>query len=228
MEKKQLIYAVDDEYPIRELYSCTLENAQFVPVCLASADELFKALNEKIPDLILLDVMLEGISGFDILRHLKAEAAYQDIPVIMVSAKGKEMSKVKGLNLGADDYISKPFGVLELTARINAALRKNKRSDVIEALRYRDIVINEETHSCSINHQDVYLTLKEYRLLKILIEDAQKVLNKTIIFAKVWEVDFIGETRTLDIHLTSLRKKLKAADSVVEIKTIRGVGYVIE
>ena len=220
MAEKRLIYAVDDEENIRELYFCALTGAGFDCECFADGTELAEAMKKRIPDLILLDIMLEGADGYDILKNLKAEPCYSAVPVIMVSAKGEEISKVKGLNMGADDYISKPFGVLELVARINAGLR---RVNTKSALIYGDIKIDDNRHTVSVNGQDVSLTLKEYDLLKLLVASAPNVVHRDEIFNKVWGEDYFGETRTLDIHVASLRKALKK--SSVKIITVRGVGY---
>ena len=220
MAEKRLIYAVDDEENIRELYFCALTGAGFDCECFADGTELAEAMKKRIPDLILLDIMLEGADGYEILKNLKAEPCYSAVPVIMVSAKGEEISKVKGLNMGADDYISKPFGVLELVARINAGLR---RVNTKSAFIYGDIKIDDNRHTVSVNGQDVSLTLKEYDLLKLLVASAPDVVHRDEIFNKVWGEDYFGETRTLDIHVASLRKALKK--SSVKIITVRGVGY---
>jgi len=229
MDNNKLIYAVDDEAPIRELYQCALENASFDIECFSDGTELFKALKSKTPDLILLDIMLEGESGFEILQKIKEDDLYKDIPIIMVSAKGEEISKVKGLNMGADDYIAKPFGVMELVARINANLRKTTRVNKLEdTSAFKDICFDEVSHQCLINSVKVTLTLKEYSLLKLLVDNPNQALKKDFIFLKVWGSEFIGESRTLDIHITALRKILKSCSSSGEIKTIRGVGYILQ
>jgi two-component system alkaline phosphatase synthesis response regulator PhoP len=221
---KNLIYAVEDDAAIRELYTYTLEN-DFDFDCFECAELFFDAVPGRKPDLVLLDVMLPGEDGFAVLSRLKANKNTAGIPVIMVSAKGDEIFKVKGLNAGADDYISKPFGVMELVARIKANLRKH----ICETknILFKDISIDSEKHIITVNSQNIQATLKEYNLLSFLCENAEKVQSREIIFFKVWSDDCVGETRTLDAHINELRKKLAAAQSKATIKTIRGVGYII-
>lgn len=225
MSNKQLIYAVDDELSIRELYACALENSGYDAVCFADAKQFFAALKDKLPDLILLDIMLDEMDGYEILRAVRYDKRTADIPVIMVSAKGEEISKVKGLNLGADDYIAKPFGVLELGARINANLRK--RIVVAQPqTAYKDIEIRENSHVATVSENVLTLTLKEYDLLKLLVEFAPKVVTREQIFDVVWGENYGCETRTLDIHIASLRKSI--SPSVASIETVRGVGYILK
>lgn len=224
---KKKIFVVEDDAALRELYTYTLEN-EFDCTCFGCGDSFFGALKEKPkspPDLILLDVMLPGDDGFIILLRLKSDKYTAHIPVIMVSAKGEELSKVKGLNIGADDYISKPFGVLELVARVKANLRKHAKSS--DEIIFRDIVFDLQKHEIIANGNLVQATRKEFQLLRLLCENAEKVHTREAIFSAVWGVDFIGETRTLDIHIKELRKKLADAGSMAEIKTIRGVGYIL-
>lgn len=224
MESK-LIYAVDDEENIRELYSCALSGAGFSVKTFEDGKSLFSALKLTIPALIMLDIMLDGADGYEILAELKEEERTKNIPVIMVSAKGEEISKVKGLNLGADDYIGKPFGVLELIARVNAVLRRTS-VEAQKSLRFKDVEIDEEKHEVRINGAKKELTLKDYNLLKLLVSKAETVVKREEIFSKVWGEDFFGETRTLDIHVASLRKILEGSSA--EISTVRGVGYIIK
>lgn len=227
MAEKQLIYAVDDEDGIRDLYSCVLESAGFEPVCFADGDSLFDALSDKekkMPSLILLDIMLAGTDGFEILSKLRRTSSTKSIPVIMVSAKGEEISKVKGLNLGADDYISKPFGVLEFIARINANLRRTASADSM--LVCEDIELDDGRHEVMANGREVTLTLKEYELLKLLMKRSPDIVPRGEIISTVWGDDYIGETRTLDIHIGTLRKKL--GETKAQISTVRGVGYILK
>ena len=219
---KKKIYAVEDTPALRELYEYTLES-DFDCECFDSGRPFFEALSKSKPDLVLLDIMLPGEDGFEILSRLKSDKKTAHIPVIMVSAKGEEISKVKGLNMGADDYIAKPFGVLELVARVKANLRRH--SPEVENFSYKDIEIIKQKHQITINKNPIQTTLKEYKLLTLLCKHAEKVQKRDYIFSEVWGEDFIGETRTLDIHIKELRKKL--ADSQAEIKTIRGVGYML-
>jgi len=223
---KKLIYAVEDDASIRELYTYTLEN-DFNCACFEFGELFFEAISKRKPDIILLDVMLPGENGFEILSHLKADRNTAGIPVIMISAKDDEISKVKGLNIGAEDYIAKPFGVLELVARIKANLRKHISPVQLENIVFKDILIDNEKHAITVKSQNIQTTLKEFNLLSLLCRNAEKVQFREIIFLEVWGDGFIGETRTLDIHIKELRKKLAAAGSEAKIKTIRGVGYII-
>ena len=222
MENQTLIYAVDDENSIREVYRYALISAGFTPECFSCGEELFIAIEKSLPKLIILDIMLDGEDGYEILSRLKASPKTANIPVIMVSAKTTEIDKVRGLDLGADDYISKPFGVLELIARIKAKLRKT--IPVAKVISYKGITINDDERTVTINGKVKELTLKQYELLKLLVSEPQKVLPRDDILDKVWGENY-GETRTLDIHVGALRKII--ADSGAKIATIRGVGYKI-
>lgn len=222
MENQTLIYAVDDETSIREVYRYALISAGFTPECFSCGEELFIAIEKSLPKLIILDIMLDGEDGYEILSRLKASPKTANVPVIMVSAKTTEIDKVRGLDLGADDYISKPFGVLELIARIKAKLRKT--TPVANVISYKGITINDDERTVTINGKVKELTLKQYELLKLLVSEPQKVLPRDDILDKVWGENY-GETRTLDIHVGTLRKII--ADSGAKIATIRGVGYKI-
>ena len=221
---RRRIFVVEDDAALQELYTYTLEN-EFDCFCFGNGISFFDALGAQNPDLVLLDIMLPGDDGFAILSRLKTENTTAHIPVIMISAKGEEISKVKGLNWGADDYIAKPFGVLELVARIKANLRKN--GNATEGIAYKDIAIDLSKHQISVNGNYIQTTLKEFNLLCLLCKKAEKVQEREDIFLKVWGDSFMGETRTLDIHIRELRKKLGDSASEAEIKTIRGVGYML-
>jgi len=227
MSKKKLIYAIDDELSIRELYKYSLES-NFDIVTFKSGKELFEGLSNSICDLLLLDLMLPNEDGFDVLKELKSVEKYRNIKIIMVSAKGSEINKVKGLNEGADDYISKPFGILELIARINSNLRKSNSFPKLtdDCKNFKDLFCNEKEHLIYIGSSKLNLTLKEYNLLKYLISNHDLALAKDDIFKNVWGESAVLETRTLDVHISSLRKKLKS--SVCEIETIHGVGYILK
>lgn len=221
MGNKRLVYTVDDEQSIREVYAYALKNAGFEIECFQNGEDFLSALSTKKCDLAILDIMLDGLDGYEILKAMKSNAQTSDIPVIMVSAKSTEIDKVRGLDLGADDYLTKPFGVLELVARINAKLRKSQKS----AIAYKDINIDDSTHCVSIAGEEKKLTLKQYELLKLLTQNSQNLLSRNTLLDSVWG-DNYGETRTLDIHIADLRKLL--AESTAQIETVRGVGYVLK
>ena len=225
MEEKKLIYAVDDEQSIREVYNYALTGAGFSVECFSCGTELFEALGRVLPSLIILDIMLEGMDGYAILEKLRSNVKTENIPVIMVSAKTEEIDKVKGLNLGADDYLSKPFGVLELVARINAKLRKANATAVSAIIRYKDIEVDDEKRVITINGEIAKLTLKQYELLKLFVMNAEKVMQRDKLLDAVWGEDY-GETRTLDIHIGDLRKVLSSSQA--ELETVRGVGYILK
>ncbi len=227
MEHELNVFCVDDESAIRDLYSCAFESANIGCMCFEGADGLFSALTASVPDIILLDIMLENTDGFQILEKLKADSSYMDIPVVMVSAKGEEISKVRGLNMGADDYISKPFGIMELIARVKANVRKSKRKQKTEII-CNDIKIDLAIHAVTIGSEACVFTLKEYNLLKMLCENFGVVITRENILKEVWGTDFFGETRTLDMHIKEVRKKLAAHACGCEIETIRGVGYILK
>lgn len=222
MSDRRLIYAVDDELSIREVYRYAIGGAGFDIQCFENGEGLFSAINAQLPDLILLDIMLDGADGYELLSALRRNPLTADIPVIMVSAKGEEIDKVRGLDLGADDYLAKPFGVLELIARINAKLRKKKSDGV---LTYADIVMDGDSRSVTVAGNPVSLTLKEYSLLRLFLSSPGKVLGRDLLLDSVWGVNY-GETRTLDIHIGQLRKELSG--SAASILTVRGVGYMLK
>ena len=221
---KKLIYVVEDDAALRELYTYTLEN-EYDCSCFDCGVSFFEAMKTALPHLVILDIMLPGDDGLKILTDLKQTIETAQIPVIMVSAKDEEITKVKGLNMGADDYITKPFGVLELAARIKATLRKTPQQ--AEMLIYKDITIDFIKHQISVKNTPIQATHKEYKLLCFLCEHNETALEREDIFKEVWGEYFMGETRTLDIHIKELRKKLALSESVTQIKTIRKVGYML-
>ena len=219
----KLVYAVDDEEPIREVYKYAIESAGMNVQCFSCAAELFSETEKRVPDLFILDIMLDGLDGYEILTELKKNPATTDVPVIMVSAKTAETDKVKGLNLGADDYLVKPFGVLELIARINAKFRAAAPKKTL--LKYKDIELDASKREITVKGEKLPLTLKQYELLKTLMEHADAVAERDYLLDTVWGENY-GETRTLDIHVGELRKLLRPSDA--EIITVRGVGYTLK
>lgn len=220
-----LIYIVEDDESIREIESIALKNSNYIVSAFENAKEFYKKLDELVPDLILLDVMLPDESGYDIVRKLRKRPATQDIPIIMVTAKTTEMDMIKGLDGGADDYIKKPFSIMELITRVKALLRRTAKEEP-KLLKLDDLVIDHERHVVTVNNDPVDLTYKEYELLRLLMGSQGIVMTREVIMRSVWDTDFEGETRTVDMHIKTLRHKL--GDYGSRIKTVRNVGYVIE
>lgn len=220
-----LIYIVEDDESIREIESIALKNSNYIVSAFENAKEFYKKLDELVPDLILLDVMLPDESGYDIVRKLRKRPATQDIPIIMVTAKTTEMDMIKGLDGGADDYIKKPFSIMELITRVKALLRRTAKEEP-KLLKLDDLVIDHERHVVTVNNEPVDLTYKEYELLRLLMRSQGIVMTREVIMRSVWDTDFEGETRTVDMHIKTLRHKL--GDYGSRIKTVRNVGYVIE
>ena len=226
MEKAMaLIYIVEDDESIREIETIALKNSNYIVSAFENAKEFYKKLDELVPDLILLDVMLPDESGYDIVRKLRKRPATQDIPIIMVTAKTTEMDMIKGLDGGADDYIKKPFSIMELITRVKALLRRTAKEEP-KLLKLDDLVIDHERHVVTVNNEPVDLTYKEYELLRLLMGSQGIVMTRGVIMRSVWDTDFEGETRTVDMHIKTLRHKL--GDYGSRIKTVRNVGYVIE
>lgn len=219
----RLIYIVEDDTAIKELECYALINSEFSVEGFERGKELFDALTTKIPALILLDIMLPDEDGIHILKKIRSTMAYRDIPVIMVTAKTTEIDAVKGLDMGADDYITKPFGVMELISRVKAVLRRTQKAEHQQILIYKNIVIDEAQHKVFIDDEEIELTYKEYEVLKLLIINKGIVLTRDKIMESIWGYDFEQGNRTVDVHIQSLRKKIKSAG--VHIKTIRNVGY---
>lgn len=220
-----LIYIVEDDESIREIESIALKNSNYIVSAFENAKEFYKKLDELVPDLILLDVMLPDESGYDIVRKLRKRPATQDIPIIMVTAKTTEMDMIKGFDGGADDYIKKPFSIMELITRVKALLRRTAKEEP-KLLNLDDLVIDHERHVVTVNNEPVDLTYKEYELLRLLMGSQGIVMTREVIMRSVWDTDFEGETRTVDMHIKTLRHKL--GDYGSRIKTVRNVGYVIE
>ena len=219
----RLIYIVEDDTAIKELESYALINSEFSVEGFERGKELFDALTIKIPALILLDIMLPDEDGIHILKKIRSTTAYRDIPIIMVTAKTTEIDAVKGLDMGADDYITKPFGVMELVSRVKAVLRRAQKAEHQQILIYKNIVIDEAQHKVFVDDEEIELTYKEYEVLKLLIINKGIVLTRDKIMETIWGYDFEQGNRTVDVHIQSLRKKIKGAG--VHIKTIRNVGY---
>lgn len=222
-----MIYLVEDDASISDLESYALKSAGFKVCAFADSDSFRRALQQNKPDLVILDWMLPGESGIEILQALRADSATEALPVLLVTAKNSELDIVKGLDAGADDYLTKPFGILELISRVRALLRRTHRTNhPAAALFFGPISINDSTHTAAVNGKPVELTFKEYALLELLLAQAGKVVTREEIFSRVWNMDTEIESRTLDMHIRTLRQKLGDAGSYVQ--TIRKVGYKLE
>ena len=218
-----MIYCVEDEKNIRELLVYTLSGSGFEAKGLSNGKELKKALKEEIPELILLDIMLPGEDGYAVLEYLKGRPDTRDVPVIMVTAKEEEDDKVRGLEGGADDYITKPFGMMEFLARIKAVLRRSKKQEQPKEYHCRGLTVDVKSRKVWDEDRSVDLTLKEFELLRYLLENRGTVLSREKILEKIWGYEIYGETRTVDVHIRTLRQKLGKSGSLIE--TVRGVGY---
>ena len=219
------ILIVEDEEPIANLIRMNLKKAGYSCRCAFDGEEASNLLETERFDLLLLDIMLPGEDGIEILKKLKSSSRTREIPVIMVTAKGAEYDKVKGLDLGADDYVTKPFGMMELVSRIKAVLRRTKKEsqDPQDVIRAGGIEINTRKHEVTADGEVVNLTLKEYELLKRLMKNRGIVMTRDCLLEDIWGYDFDGETRTVDVHVRTLRQKLGSCGEMIE--TVRGVGY---
>lgn len=221
-----LIYVVEDDSNIREIETFSLKNSGYSVMEFECARDFYKRLGDRVPNLIILDIMLPDEDGLNIIKRLRSNAETKKVPIILVTAKTSELDMVKGLDVGADDYITKPFGVMELIARVKAMLRRSEQKEEKKLLSFEDIFIDGDKHMVYINDEPCELTYKEFELLKLLINNTGIVMTRDIIMERIWDTDFEGESRTLDMHIKNLRQKIK--NSRVSIKTIRNVGYLIE
>lgn len=217
-----MIYCVEDESSIRDLMLYTLKASGFDARGFESGSEFWPAIKEQMPSLIILDVMLPDEDGLTILKALRSSPVTMDIPVIMATAKDSEYDKVIGLDSGADDYLSKPFGMMEMVSRIKAVLRRAAPKQT-KVLVCGGISLDKSRHSVSVYGTPVSLTLKEYELLKLFMENPDRVFSREVLLSEIWGNDFIGETRTVDVHIGTLRTKLAQTGTLIE--TVRGVGY---
>ena len=218
-----MIFCVEDDSNIRELVVYTLESTGFQARGFEDGSSFLEALALETPELVLLDIMLPGEDGYSILERLKASSETQNIPVIMVTAKEAEYDKVRGLEAGADDYITKPFGMMEFVARVKAVLRRCSRQEEDKELKCDDLRLSVGRHKVYWKEEKVELTRKEFELLQYLMENKGLVMTRNQILCHVWGYDFDGETRTVDVHVRTLRQKLGEAGNLIE--TVRGVGY---
>ena len=217
------IYIVEDDINIREIERYALKNSGYEVEEFEGSASFFKRLEKNIPSLILLDIMLPGEDGLDILTRIRADKATADVPVIMVTAKGAEYDKVMGLDCGADDYITKPFGMMALVARIKAVLRRTEKPVEEKVLRLGELSVNPTRHVVQVSGETVNLTLKEFELLCLLLDNPGVVFTRDQLLNQIWGYSFDGESRTVDVHVRHLRQKLGDCGNYIE--TVRGIGY---
>ena len=221
-----MIFCVEDDQAIRDLMIYTLNSAGFAASGFENGTAFFADLEKNKPELIMLDIMLPGEDGISILKKLRSNVATADIPVIMATAKGTEYDKVIGLDLGADDYLAKPFGMMEMVARVKAVLRRTIVNDKENVLRVGKLELNMSDHLVSVDGERIELTLKEYEMLRLFLKNPGKVFTRDQLLGQVWNSDYAGETRTVDVHVGTLRTKLGECGEYIE--TVRGVGYRME
>lgn len=221
-----MIFCVEDDNGIRDLMIYTLNSAGFEAMGLEDGGAFFSALEKKKPELILLDIMLPGEDGISILKKLRSNAATSKIPVIMATARGTEYDKVIGLDLGADDYLAKPFGMMEMVSRVKAVLRRTVQNEPGSVLRMGNLELNGSSHTVFSDGKRVELTLKEYEMLRLFMNYPGRVFSRDQLLNEIWEAEYAGETRTVDVHIGTLRTKL--GDCGEYIETVRGVGYRME
>lgn len=221
-----MVWCVDDDSTIREIEVYTLEQTGFAARGFADGVSMLEALKDEIPELIILDIMMPELDGIEVLKRLRSEPLYKDIPVIMATAKGTEMDKIGGLNMGADDYLVKPFGVMEMVARVKAVLRRSVKTVESDGITVGSITLKEKEHKVISDGEKVELTHKEFEILKLFMQNPNMVFSRDKLMSEIWSMDYIGETRTVDMHIKTLRHKLGSAGG--QIKTVIGVGYRLE
>lgn len=220
-----MIYIVEDDENIREMESYALKNSGFEVIGFGEGKSFFAAIEKRIPLLVVLDIMLPGDDGLEILKKIKTGEKTKNLPVIMVTAKTAEIDAVKGLDGGADDYITKPFGIMEFISRVKAVLRRSLKQEK-DSLVFGEIFMDDKKRIVTVSGKNCELTYKEYELLKYFMSNESMVLSREMIMDKVWGTDFEGESRTLDMHIKTLRQKLEDAGKY--IKTVRNVGYKLD
>lgn len=218
-----LIYCIEDDNSIRELVVYSLRNSDYEAIGFDNGELGMNAIKSRKPDLLLLDVMLPDLDGISILKNIRSDPKTKKLPVIMLTAKSTEYDKVLMLDLGADDYVTKPFGMMELISRIKALIRRTNIDDTEDIIYHKNLVLDSKAHTVVVDSNAVDLTLKEFELLHMLLKNIGVVLNRDVILQNIWGYDFDGETRTVDVHIRTLRSKLNLQEDLIE--TVRGVGY---
>ncbi|WP_434310259.1 winged helix-turn-helix domain-containing protein [Hominifimenecus sp. rT4P-3] len=221
-----MIFCVEDDQAIRDLMIYALNAAGLEAMGFEDGTAFFSALEKKMPKLVILDIMLPGQDGIAILKWLRDDVATADIPVIMATAKGTEYDKVIGLDLGADDYLAKPFGMMEMVSRVKAVLRRTSKKEASQLLQMGKLELNRGCHTVFVEGERIELTLKEYEMLRLFMENPGRVFTRDQLLKNIWESDYVGETRTVDVHIGTLRTKLRCCGEYIE--TVRGVGYRME
>lgn len=218
-----MIWCVEDDASIRDIEMYALNSAGFQTKGFEDGKTFWEALGNERPQLVILDVMLPQTDGISLLKKMKESAVYSDIPVIMATAKGEEYDRIKGLDLGADDYMVKPFSMMEMVSRVKAVLRRTQKENTSKILKYEGLVINSDEHTVSADGEKIALTYKEYELLRLFLSRPGIVFTREQLFMQVWKADYMGDSRTLDSHIRTLRQKLGTYGKRIE--TIRNVGY---
>lgn len=221
-----MIWCVEDDSSIRDIEVYALTSTGFEAKGFEDGDSFWNALQEEKPDLVVLDVMLPGKDGVQLLKMMKSAEAFRDIPVIMATAKGTEYDKIQSLDLGADDYLVKPFGIMEMVSRVKAVLRRCKPNKESKSLRMEGLVLNPEEHTVTVDGERICLTYKEYELLHLFLSQPGIALTREQLLSSVWNTEYLGETRTVDMHIRTLRQKLGSYGHIIE--TVRNVGYRLE
>ena len=221
-----MIWCVDDDNTIREIEVYTLTQTGFEAKGFADGLSMLEALKTEQPELIVLDIMMPGMDGIDVLKVIRSNPETRKIPVIMATAKGTEMDKIQGLDTGADDYLVKPFGVMEMVSRIKAVLRRCESDEKEEVLSIGEITLSDKEHLVTVNGEKVVLTFKEFEILKLFMSNPGIVFSRDKLLSEVWGIDYLGESRTVDMHIKTLRQKLGDAGTIIE--TVIGVGYKME
>ena len=221
-----MIWCVDDDNTIRDIEVYTLTQTGFEAKGFADGISMLEALKTEKPELIVLDIMLPGKDGVEVLKKIRSNPETRKIPVIMATAKGTEMDKIQGLDTGADDYLVKPFGVMEMVSRIKAVLRRCEPDEKEEVLSIGEITLSDKEHLVTVNGEKVVLTFKEFEILKLFMSNPGIVFSRDKLLSEVWGIDYLGESRTVDMHIKTLRQKLGDAGTIIE--TVIGVGYKME
>lgn len=221
-----MIYLVEDDAGIREMMTYTLNSTGFSAVAFPDAKPFWEAVEHSVPELVLLDIMLPGEDGIEILKKLRAGAATRAVPVIMATAKGAEYDKITGLDLGADDYLTKPFGMMEMVSRVRAVLRRTAPKTPQQEYHIGSLSLRTSEHTVTVDGVRVVLTLKEYEMLQLFMEEPGRVFTRDNLLDRIWKTEYVGATRTVDVHVRTLRQKLGKCGDLIQ--TVRGVGYKLE